>query len=90
MPDYKTRFILNPTKIVWFSPFLCVNERQRKRIRDTESVQGVNVSSIKKYMPCPWQMYWVLIKKVAEEGGGKGGALTGTASASPWIQEGRQ
>lgn len=66
-----------------------MNERQRKRIRDTESVQGVNVSSITKYMPCPWHMYWVLIKKDAEEGG-KGGALTGAASASPWIQEGRQ
>ncbi len=53
MPDYKTRFILNPTKIVWFRLFLCVRETQRKRIIEIESIQGVCVLY---YIKCLYKM----------------------------------
>lgn len=46
MPDYKARFILNPTNIVWSRRLQYVSERQRKKIREIESVEGGYVSSI--------------------------------------------
>lgn len=44
MLDYKARFILNPTKMVWFRLFLCEREK-KNRTGEMEGVQSVCVFS---------------------------------------------
>lgn len=81
MADYNARFILNPTKIVWFIPFLCVDERQRI----TQSRR------LRRECMSPLSLPYVLgaHKKGCGQRGDMGGAPAGPASASLWKREGR-
>lgn len=76
MADYNARFILNPTKIVWFIPFLCVDERQR--ITQSRRLRRECMSPLsKKKVSFLCHMYWVLIKKGVDGGGNVGGHKQG-------------